>query len=326
MPVFPTVHMRATSTFGAPTRWQSAVGSDPAHLLSIATYNVHDLYDAADDPATNDPVSSPGAYAHHLAKTAAAIVALGSPDVIGLQEVENQHVLDDLLKQPALQNAGYTAVIAPGGNDAWSHNDGLLYRSSAVTLKGMTFENPAKAYTDGQRAIDPSLTFTSPPAIAEFSPTNGGAPVTVIVNHLKSKLGGHAYDERRLDEGRIVGSLVDRATAADPAARVVVLGDMNAETRDPQLQAILRGTDGRPRMVEATDRLPDSDRFSYIFHGQHNLLDHVMVTPSLESAIRSVQIPHFDTQPNSSQVGNASAADGASDHDGVVITLDPTAA
>src|SRR5665647_1644014 len=105
----------ALSRTAAPVPSPAAPGS-----LSVGTYNVHNLYDSQDDPNRNDDVHNPEQYAFALAKTAAALVAMGTPDIVGLQEIENDHVLQDLLKQPALKDAGYAAKYIPG-NDMWSH-------------------------------------------------------------------------------------------------------------------------------------------------------------------------------------------------------------
>ena len=313
---------RAAAPVPAPAPAPTAPGS-----VSVGTYNVHNLYDTQDDPNRNDDIHTPAQYSLALAKTAAAIIAMGTPDILGLQEIENDNVLKDLLTQPALRDAGYAAKYVPG-NDMWSHDDAFLYKTAKVTLDKLTAPNPVANINDGPRTVDPTLLFATPPAVGEFtvhgdagSGAGTGSKLVVIDNHMKSKIGGAANQTRQVAQGNFIGQLVDDRVKADPSTPVVVVGDLNSGGTDAQFQALLHRADGSARLVDTSDKLPASDRFSYSFHGQHDQLDHVLVSAANAGAVTGAALLHFNTQADRSKVNDPSSEQGASDHDPATAVL-----
>lgn len=291
--------------------------------LSVGTYNVHNLYDTQDDPTRNDDIHTPAQYALALSKTAAAIVAMGSPDILGLEEIENDSVLQDLLKQPVLRDAGYAAKYIPG-NDMWSHDDAFLYKTAKVSLDKLTVSNPVNKIDDDPKTVDPSLLFSTPPAIGEFSARSDagtGAQLVVILNHMKSKIGGAANAPRQMAQGNFIGSLVDDHIKAAPSVPVAVIGDLNAGGTDGQFQAILHRADGSTRMVDTSDRLPIADRFTYSYHGQHDQLDHVLISAAHADSVTGAALLHFNTQADRTKINDPASEQGASDHDPATATI-----
>lgn len=297
-----------------------------ASTLVVGTYNVHNIYDAVDDPKYNDDVLTPDVYAFRLAKAAAAITAMGMPDVLGLEEVENQTVVDDLLKQPAFAKSGYKAVFIQG-NDMWQHNDAIFYKEDRVTLDKLDVVNDHWP-NDGGVMIDPNLLFSTPPAIADFSlkqpagVRDAKLGFTMILNHMKSKIGGPQHDARRLAQGNFIGGLVDARVTKDPARMVLVTGDLNAGLGDAQFGALMTRADGTTRMVDSADHIADAkSRYSYTYKGRNDLLDHVLVSAGSAGQVQDAKIFHFNTRPQRDKVEDPASPDGASDHDPVLATL-----
>lgn len=295
--------------------------------VTIGTYNVHDIQDTVDDPDWNDRVNTPENYEFQLKKAAAGITAMGKPDIVGIQEIESQKALDDLLAQPAL--AGYRALLTQG-NDLWQHNNAFLYKADRIRLDGVEVRNPRHLFPDGSMGADPRLTFSTPPSIGDFTLIGAnqaaeGAKLTVVHNHMKSKLGGVKYDPRRLAQGNFVGSIVDEKLKADPKATVVVMGDLNAFKGDAQFEAIMTRPDGSTRMVDVADNLAEDDRYTYLWRTkgrtEYNLLDHILVSANAADRVTDQKILHFNTRPDLAKVDNAKFADGGSDHDPIIATL-----
>jgi uncharacterized protein len=139
--------------------------------------------------------------------------------------------------------------------------------------------------------IDPANTaWTSSrkPLVGEFH--YRGRPIFAIANHFASKGGdnplfGRAQQPVRSSEtarraqATAVRGFVDQLLAADRRAAVVVLGDIN----DFEFSAsadILVGT-GRTTLVDLPRTLPAGERYTYVFEGNSQVLDHILLSPSL---------------------------------------------
>ena len=145
-----------------------------------------------------------------------------------------------------------------------------------------------------------------------------GQRLFVIVNHWSSKFDddrpfGATQPPRtptaakRLAQAREIRSFVERLLAADPGARVAVLGDFNDfEFSEPV------ATLAAPPLENLILRLPAAERYTYNFEGASQVLDHAVVTPAF-AAGAAIDVVHV----------NADCADvrRTSDHDPVVVRL-----
>ncbi len=114
---------------------------------------------------------------------------------------------------------------------------------------------------------------------------------------------------RRLAQAVEIRSFTDRLLAADPKARIVVLGDLNdLEHSDPVLHL------AAPPLENLVLRVPAADRYTYNFEGASQVIDHVVVSPSLAPGA-AVEILHVNS--------DCSNAKRTSDHDPVVVRLRP---
>jgi len=167
-------------------------------------------------------------------------------------------------------------------------------------------------------AADPGRGFFAArrPLVAELEVE--GRSLFFVVVHLSSKggddplLGLHqpprrSSEAQRREQAVAVRTLVDRLLAADPSARVVILGDFNERQDRPPMRALEAGG-----LVNLTWRLPENERYSYLFRGSGECIDHVVVSPSLAPGSR-VDVVHVDAEQPS--------AERASDHDPVVVSL-----
>jgi hypothetical protein len=144
--------------------------------------------------------------------------------------------------------------------------------------------------------------------------------VWVIDNHWKSKTGDETANAvQRLAQAQHVAALVQSLLAQTPDAAVIVAGDLNDFFGAPALAALAAGV--QPALLQPLAYLPALERYSTIYNGAAQLLDHILLTPNLGPQIAGVAIAHinagFPVTP---------ATPRASDHDPVVVRLRPAGA
>jgi predicted extracellular nuclease len=176
----------------------------------------------------------------------------------------------------------------------------------------------ALTYSPGR--IDPASsawTSSRKPLAGEF--TWQGKTLFVIANHFVSKGAddpdmGHfqpptaSSETQRHQQATEVRDFVNAIQSVDSTARVIVLGDLN-DYEFSQTAGILVGS-GTTALTDLPSTLPDSDRYTYDYEGNSQVLDHILLTGSLASSY-AYDVVHV----------NAEFADQVSDHDPQVVRL-----
>ncbi|MCW2962679.1 MAG: uncharacterized protein JWM90_3066 [Thermoleophilia bacterium] len=309
-----------------------------APVVRIATLNAFNFFDSVDAAAPiDDDVLTSNEYRTKLAKLGGTIRdRLGSPELLALQEVENTQVLDDLLARPELQGLGYQYVLLPT-NGRRSINPALLYRGDAVEIIGarqaqnaVPGGGEARIYTEpAQLSAVPRAAaplFAREPLVVDVRlKDEDGKPaeeLTLVVNHLVSKFSPHGLptDDLRVEQANFLRGFVEDLRATTPQREVIVLGDLNDTEHSPALKA-LTGPKRSPTMVNASATLvPESERYSYVFDGKSELIDHVVVTPGLMDRIERAGVRHGNADLPRGEAWDSSPAR-ASDHDSPYIWL-----
>lgn len=330
--------------------------------LKVASFNVLNYFLTIDTTASNSVgtcgptltadcrgADSTAELERQREKLTAALLGLDA-DVIGLIELENTPGVEPLAAiVEDLNSAGLDTYdyIATGliGSDAIKV--GIIYRPARVTpagphavLDNPAFVNPFAAELDRNR-----------PALAQtFVVAGAGEPVTVVVNHLKSKGSGCGLSDDDLTTGQ--GNCNGTRTAAaealadwlagDPTGsgspHVLIVGDLNAYRFEDPI-SVLR----EAGYVDLIDRFQGPAAYSYLFSGQLGYLDHALASPSLTPKVVAVgewhinadEVPLFDYNDEVRDPGEATferesaalelyAPDPlrTSDHDPVIVGLD----
>lgn len=310
--------------------------SGSSDQLTVASYNVLNL-----DP--NDSDGNADIANGQFAAIAQQIVNhLNTPDIIALQEVQDNSgsandgvtaadvTLQTLVDAIAAAGGPTYAFIdnpfitnnASGGEPGANIRTAYLYDSSRVDL---VEESVA---TIGGQAQGQPFAGARLPLVADFE--FNGETVTLVNNHFSSKggsapiLGTAQPFEARQEDPTVNGSLDERQAQSqavqgyvsgllsnDPSANVVVLGDFN----EFEFVSPLTGLESAG-LTNLTNTLPAAERYSYIFQGNSQTLDHILVSESL-AATAEYDAVHV----------NAEFAESlqASDHDPVLarFTLAP---
>ncbi len=324
---------------GGRTPETTSLAGDDTHM-TIATYNAFNL-----DPSDG----TPGGGADQLDALAQSIVNnLGSPDVIALQEIQDNTgttddgVVDANLTLQELTQAIFLAggplytfaQINPGDNEdggapGSNIRNAILYNAERVELDPASLQriedsafNEDGDGTPAQEAYEG----TRKPLVAEFTFLATGETVTVIANHLKSKTQDDALFgenqppvqntlDQRVDQAEAVNQFVADLLATDPDANVIVLGDMNDFQFSDTLAAMANGNGGDAELINLIDSLPTEDQYTFIFNGNSQVLDHILVTTGINDRGADVDIVHTN-------LDFGFPSDNPSDHDPVVARVD----
>jgi predicted extracellular nuclease len=274
--------------------------------FSIATFNVENLFDTKPPyPSSPEPLSDEQ-YAQRLNKIAEAILAMGAPTIIGLQEVENIGVLEDLAAQEQLAAFDYQPALIEG-LDSRGIDVGYLVRSDVATI------------LEVEQFLAPDGIASRPPLLVKVAieTDSGSQTVYVLNNHFSSLASGEAATEpRRTAQAAWNVEIMAQLLADDPDAQFVVLGDLNSFYQTPPLDTLQAA--GLRHVYEF---LPDEERpYTYIFQGRTQTLDHILLSPQLFDRLVLVD----GLQINADYpIGNPEdiSARRASDHDPLLVII-----
>jgi hypothetical protein len=304
--------------------------SGPRGDTAITTFNVENLFDLADDPVKDDGSSTPtpAALETKLTKLAAAIqVELRLPEILVVQEIENTGILQELGDR----------VNAAAGTD---------YVATSFETSDVRGIEPGFLWDADSVALEDAFQLSGPDVEAAFGPTSAspgreplvgvfdieGSEVTIVANHFKSKSGDdplfgvnkpptRVTEEQRKLQAHVVRDFLDGIIEEDPDAMVMVAGDLNdfqfgepGEGPDHPV-AILEGGSGQTPLTNLLGMEKPAETFTFVFDGNSQVLDHMLVSPSLFELVRAADVLHFNTSFPASLSADPGTPLRAADHD-----------
>ncbi len=211
----------------------SCSGEKTKHF-SVAFYNVENLFDTIDNPATRDNQYLPDSkipwntkrYLHKLdniSKVMSAIETKGFPAVFGLSEVENRKVVEDLINTGKLKKAGYKIF----------HKDSPDERGIDVAM----LYQPDKYRPIKTRFIRLSFPFDPNNGTRDIIYSKGVVygmdTIHIFINHWVSRYGGRAKTDRfRRYTGHLLRLIADSIFNVQPNANILIAGDLNDNPTD----------------------------------------------------------------------------------------------
>lgn len=259
-------------------------------VYAVGFYNQENLFDYTHDEGKNDYEFLPSGsykwdelkYTHKLRNMAKVLAEMGTdklPGVgcafIGLSEVENAHVLTELVAQEPLKARNFQFCHIEGP-DARGIDCALIYNPSLFTVRDV------KLVPNVQSLEKDSAYHTR--GFLTVSGTLAGEHVTAIVCHWPSRFSGSFYREQGASQ---VKALKDSLLADDPDCKVLVMGDMNDDPTNKSMHEVLSAKE-EVDMVGPGDMynpwynlLVKQGQGTLTYQGSPNLFDQIVMTPNL---------------------------------------------
>ena len=249
---------------------------------AVVSYNVENLFDTKDDPASNDEDFLPNGklrwtedrYRQKLVHLAEAITWAGDgpPAIVGLAEVENVTVLKDLVGTGPLKHAGYT-IIHYDSPDERGIDVALLVRSA--------FANVLHAEP---LHVDLGRDRTRDVLYAQLQLANSDT-LHLFMAHWPSRGGGERESApKRMAASRVVRDKLDGLFAVTPPAKVLIMGDFNDYPEDVSIRKGLGAACDLTTRADLFDLMcmdqpPNSG--SYQYNGEWGWLDQMIVSRAM---------------------------------------------
>ena len=211
----------------------------------VAFYNLENFYDTVDNPNINDEDFLPNGAKNyngkvywtkvqHLATVISQIGTDINPDglaFIGVAEIENDTVLNDLIHHPLLKDRNY-GIVHYDSRDIRGVDVALLYNPKYFTVL-----HSKKLFVHLPQGAKSSY-FTRD--VLWVKGILNGDTIYVFVNHWPSRVGG----EQRSAPGRAAAAMVDKKfidsiQARQPGAKIIVMGDLNDDPISPSVTKVL---------------------------------------------------------------------------------------
>jgi len=260
----------------------------------VMFYNTENLFDAIDDPLTNDEEFLPGSpkkwteerYQDKLDHIAKVIKDLGKdtlPVLVGLCEVENRKTVDDLITKTALNGLDYK-IIHHESPDSRGIDVALLYRSRYFQLIDSHFFAIRFPFDTAVRTRE---------ILYAHGILGGKDTLHIFVNHWPSRSSGEIQSRPlRVWVAEAVRFRVDSILRKSPSVQILITGDFNDEPMDLSvvsgLNALLSYEKPYPgKLYDLTQGLKKSSpQGTYKYKGAWNLLDHMVVSGSILDTAR----------------------------------------
>lgn len=271
-------------------------------IHAIAFYNLENLFDTINDPLKFDE-SSPimelkankgDAYQKKIKNMAKVIADIGNevtnnaPAIIGVSEIENEVVLEDLISSPLLADKNY-GIVHYHSPDARGIDVALLYQKNIFTptatssheLKINDADTRKRIYTRDQLLVSGYL---------------DGELIYIMVNHWPSRSGGEAKSKyNRIAAAKLSKHLVDSLQTNNPYAKIFIMGDFNDNPNNTSIKKELRTQRNKEKVGFKGIYNPFENFFkdglgTTAYRDSWSLFDQIMVTkPLLENNFTSYQ-------------------------------------
>lgn len=269
------------------------ISQDHAYKIrTVAFYNLENLFDTENDSLTFDDDRTPEGkdrwtqqrYRKKLRHMARVISEIGSsktknsPDILGICEVENLQVIQDLVHEETIKHKGYE-IIHFESPDERGIDVALLYKktaflptSSASHRLLLINEDDERNYTRDQLIVGGKL---------------DGEQIYFLVNHWPSRSGGEARSRpNRMAAAKLNKRIIDSIQLLDENAKIISMGDFNDDPTNDSFKKVLQ-TQGKIKRLEKGELYNPMERLyrkgvgSLAYRDRWNLFDQLYFTEAL---------------------------------------------
>ncbi len=325
-------------------------GQKKFKIRTVAFYNLENLFDTINDPTKLDekspimdmkPSKRAKAYWAKIDNMAKVLSMLGtekaktSPAIIGIVEIENRAVIEDLIANEHLKKFNY-GIVHYDSPDARGIDVALLYQkryfkpmdSKSYELK--LFDDDGKPYATRDQLLVTGML--------------DDEVIHVIVNHWPSRRGGEQKSRPSREKAAALNlKIIEDIKKEDPNPKVIIMGDLNDDPNNSSLRNILKTKAKKAGLKEGDIYNPMDDMFkrglsTLGYRDNINLFDQIMLTSPMITATKDYSTyklykanifnPRFMTQKSGRYKGypfrswsGANFTGGYSDHYPVYIYL-----
>jgi predicted extracellular nuclease len=229
--------------------------------LRVMFYNVENLFDIYNDSLTNDSEFLPDGKKHwnfnkynkklnNIYKTIVAVGTWEAPGIVGLCEIENRKVLEDLIEKTPLSKVGYK-IIHKDSPDGRGIDVALLYREnkfSPISYDAIEINFPE----ENSRKTRDILYVKGKIHKKEI--------LHIFVNHWPSRWGGQLKSEpKRMFVASVLKHTIDSIFAEDAEANIIITGDFND---DPDNKSLLKILEAKSNL----DTIQEKQLYNLFYH------------------------------------------------------------
>ena len=261
-------------------------------VRTIAFYNLENLFDTLDDPEKLDEkspimeikVDRETIYQKKLNNMAKVISEIGAkesnntPTILGLAEIENRKVIEDLINTSELEGKEYD-IIHYDSPDARGIDVALIYQPNyfrpthheVFELK-LWEEDGSRIYTRDQLLVSGYL---------------DNELIHVIVNHWPSRRGGSEKSNHKREKAAYLNTqIIEKVRKEDPNAKIIIMGDLNDDPNNSSLKSVLKTKTKKKRVKQGDIYNPYEDMFrrgfnTLVYRDNINLFDQILFTSPL---------------------------------------------
>ena len=219
--------------------------------VTVAFYNLENLFDTIDQENNDEEFLPEGAnrwtlerYQHKLRNMSHVISLIGGdgPAIIGVAEIENRGVLEDLIAEESLRDKHYD-IVHYDSPDRRGIDCAILYQPEVY-----------KVFASGARAVEiPNEPWIKTRDVVYASGLLDGEIVHVLVGHWPSRSGGEAVSlHRRMAAAKTMRSVADSLYTLFPGSKVIMMGDFNDDPISPSVRDGL-GVQNHPEKTNPDD-------------------------------------------------------------------------
>jgi len=263
-------------------------------INTVAFYNVENLFDFENDPLTFDDDRTPDGKDHwteeiynaKLKNMAKVISEIGNeltgstPAIIGLCEIENRRVLEDLVNQDPLLNKDY-GIIHFDSPDRRGIDVALLYRKKLFTP--MHYKAHELIIYDNNDLTKRVFTRDQLVASGMFD----GEKIHFIVNHWPSRRGGEERSRpKRIKAAKLNRQIIDSLFSEDPYAKIITMGDFNDDPSNSSIKKTLKAKRKKDdlklkELYNPMEEMSKKGLGTLAYRDQWNLFDQMIISTEL---------------------------------------------
>lgn len=267
-------------------------GQKNYQIKTIAFYNLENLFDTINDPNKNDEASPimgiknrrSYIYKKKLNNMARVLSEIGVQEakntaaIIGVSEIENRKVLEDLIHTNYLKDKDY-GIIQYDSPDKRGIDVALLYqKNNFKPVHHETFElklwdeNGFRVFTRDQLLVSGYL---------------DDELIHIIVNHWPSRRGGEEKSRFKREKAAFLNTeIIEKIKLTDPNPKVIIMGDLNDDPTNSSLKTVLKTKAKKSEVKNGDIYNPMEDMFrrgqnTLVYRDNINLFDQIMFTSPL---------------------------------------------